>query len=223
MDLIGSCEPPTQTAFAARVGVRQSVVSEWVCNGVIPSPKKRAQICEAFGIDRAELEARARGYRLDPDAPPPKGDDGPSVPLVNLAPAGNMGWYCELGPTTEASPDRVTVPWLPASRNIFAVRIAGDSMEPTLHDGWIGFFRWLDRHQDSPESIEPGSIVYVQASAESDNPEECCIALWSFDQEGGTATLTKAAKGYRKWRCIMPREHIQQVAVFVGTMPRLGY
>jgi transcriptional regulator with XRE-family HTH domain len=221
IDLVNRCTPPNQSEFGRRVGVRQSTVSEWM-QGRIPYRVTREKIAAAFGIEIEEMEARARGRRLDPDEPPIRHRDGPSFPLVNVAPASAMGWHCELGPTTQDSPDRVSAAWLPAARDIFAVRIAGDSMEPVLHDGWIAFFRWRDPYDDAPRPIDEGAIVFLRASEDSAYPDECCIAYWSFDADAGRATLTKASHKFKTWKCVLPPEHIRQVGVFVGMMPKVA-
>jgi phage repressor protein C with HTH and peptisase S24 domain len=63
-----------------------------------------------------------------------KGAHGPSIPVIGLAQAGDEGYFDDAGFPTGGSWEDVRVPGI-QDENVYALQIAGDSMDPVLRAG----------------------------------------------------------------------------------------
>ena len=142
----------------------------------------------------------------DPTSRPPRG-----IPLINAVSAGGGGDYYEWGEVSADAPEYVDATGYRDIRNLFALRVHGRSMEPTLTDGDIVICQWLDQHaDDGHEPILDGQVVMVRIRTEDGGYAR--IARWNT-LPNGTIRLSKdnAVFASTEW----PRAAFEQVAKVV--------
>jgi transcriptional regulator with XRE-family HTH domain len=222
----------TQRQLAELCGTHEAAVSRWIAGTNMPTRSSRKRIADACGVTLEWLERRASGevapaVPMKPRRTPVKAMSGPldigsraKVRLINVAPAGETGYFLAPDSTPQESVDYIELPGLESGEGRFATKVLGDSMEPRLLNGHIVVCRWLDPYAAEPEAILEGSIVFIRFT-ELARLNECCLAIWSFDKEANKFRLTKANPKFGHWRVTGSPEDIEQIAVaemFVGRL-----
>lgn len=130
----------SQESFGALVGAAQTSVSRWESDKQWPEHDQLIALANLAGESVEEFTGVACRPAPPETAPPPQASDGVvMVPVYDLSLSAGPGAWCDDEPSpawmepfdprwlrriTATSPDRLAL-----------VRVAGDSMEPTLHDG----------------------------------------------------------------------------------------
>jgi len=125
-----------QTALAKKLKVNQGTVSRW-CKGTRPDPDVQPKLAAALNLTQAALMAL---FQSPPQRGlPPSGvdmaslriDTAPGVPVLGVVSADRFA--CAFDSASEDA-ERIPNPY-PNRDDVFALKVKGDCMEPTLHDG----------------------------------------------------------------------------------------
>ncbi len=109
-----------------------------------PSTESLAKVLDVVGMSFEDFARSADR----------SGPNGPAVPLIGLAQAGDEGFFDDAGFPLGGGWEDVRVPGL-QDRNVYALQIAGDSMSPVLRHG--------DKVLVAPnESVRRGDRVVVK-------------------------------------------------------------
>lgn len=94
-----------------------------------PSTESLAKVLDATGASLEQFTALVTGTRAATSVRPPR-----RIPLLGLAQAGGEGFFDDAGFPVGGGWDEMSLPEI-GDPNAYALEIAGDSMEPVLHDG----------------------------------------------------------------------------------------
>jgi len=162
------------TTFNKSKRITASGRSRW------PSTESLSKVLAVIGMDFEEFAAFAA------QKPP----QGPAIPVIGLAQAGNDGFFDDAGFPVGSGWDEVRVPDV-RDQNLYALEIAGDSMMPVLRQG--------DRVLVSPnQSVRRGDRVVVRTKGgeimakELFKMTETTIELLSLNPEYEDRTLKRA-------------------------------
>ena len=109
-----------------------------------PSTESLAKVLDTVGMSFEDFARSADR----------SGPNGPAIPLIGLAQAGDEGFFDDAGFPLGGGWEDVRVPGL-QDRNVYALQIAGDSMSPVLRNG--------DKVLVAPnESVRRGDRVVVK-------------------------------------------------------------
>ena len=117
-----------QIEFAERTGIQKSSVSQYTSFLHAPTPNNCKKIADTFHVNVDWV----RGYDMPMKAPSPSGEQMFSVPLYDAIPSGST-----LDTLARSDTEDVSGRHLPASADLFALRIADDSMSPRIRRGDI--------------------------------------------------------------------------------------
>lgn len=206
----------TQTELANRLGIPQSGVSlresgrfkGWTRG-------ERRKIAKAFDMSVDDFDILWRD-RLAESSGSIIG-----IPVINRAPAGGVVDYEEYGIDTAHGYEYIDHGGL-AGDHLFAVVVAGDSMEPTIIDGDYVVFNPLDREfprRGGKESLPKlhGALCFIRFDPTT-NDGGCTIAR--VYPNGDTIMLTKDNRTYPT--ATYKREQIVQIAIGVERRTKKG-
>jgi phage repressor protein C with HTH and peptisase S24 domain len=189
-----------QKDLADLLEVDQSVVSR------IEQGGRALQFASAFGLEPEQLESQRAAMTRRRTV------GGPGIPVINMAPAGNVINYEEYG--FDSGQGFQYIDNLGISDSMaFAVIVVGDSMEPGIRDGDYLILSPMDPEEPRPQqaALKPGNVVYVRFSIEAKH-DGCTISRF-FPEDEGRIRLQKDNTKYPPILC--ERDHIQQLAVAV--------
>lgn len=167
---------------------------------------ERSRFAKAFGLSLDDFDAMWRGSRIERTR---GGTERQPIPVINSAPAGDAIDYEEYG--LDSGQGYEYVDGLGVDDELaFAVRVVGDSMEPTIGEGDLLIFSPMGVPRPKAELID-GAVVFIRFSAESDRTG-CTVARW-FGLDDEMVELRKDNVRHRPM--IVRREHLEQVAVCV--------
>lgn len=128
----------TQKQFAERFGVTQGAVSNWEKGvdrpGILPLAKLAGMTVNEELRDYFRQESRLGTYIETPSTPQVPAEARP-IPMLRDAVA--AGTPRAIDESEIAQVLMMPKPWFPASGELFALRVAGDSMAPIIGDGYI--------------------------------------------------------------------------------------
>lgn len=170
-------------------------------------PSKLDVFATALGVSSEQLERET--LRLTAAAKL-------GIPLINVTPAGNVLDYTEWGTTSKDAPSYIDRDSDTQSDRLFALKIVGNSMSPTIEEGDICVFRSIDQENDEPPS--PGSIVYVHLGNDAKHVGGCCGRFYPLD--ASTYRIRKDNPAHKSFD--VNAEHVDQLAVCIQrrTVPR---
>ena len=149
----------TQKDFAKAVGVSAPTVNEWLKGKKIPRMDKIDAICSVLMVSRSDLMDAH-----EPPAPPAEPEKphkkGVKIPVLGRVAAG-VPIYAEenIIDWEEISEEQAR------SGEYFALRVAGQSMEPTIRDGDTLIIR-------KQEQVENGDIAVVLVNGDEATVKE---------------------------------------------------
>lgn len=120
----------TEEAFGKLIGVTRGTVQQWEKEGgTAPNRTRQPIVAKALGITVAQLMS---GNADTTDGP----DIGGYVPLLSSVQAGVFKEYVDNFHPGDGGIEAIPTS-VPVNKHTFALRVAGDSMEPEFHAGMI--------------------------------------------------------------------------------------
>lgn len=178
----------TQSELARYIGVSPQSVQFWVKGSTTPKDQKLTKCAAFFGIDPAQLKFGDANVSPGPDV-------HGTVPLISWVQAGN--WREVL----ESDGSAVQIPTTyKKQRHTYALRVDGDSMEPTFPRGCIIIV------EPDAEPV-PGNYVIVRQNGNESTFKQLI-------QDGGVYMLKPLNSRY-------PIMQINQGAVFCGVVKQM--
>jgi phage repressor protein C with HTH and peptisase S24 domain len=178
-----------QRALATACGLGFSTIGriETLASANI-QPANYARLARALGMSPEELDREWRSTRIEQT----QGDHG--IPLINLAPAGDIIDYEEFGVDSGQG-----YAYLPRGDmedpNAFAVKIIGDSMMPALAPGDNAIF---SPNKYPPEKMPDGVIYFIRFSP--DSRYHGCTVARAFREPDNQVLLIKDNPSYARRR-----------------------
>jgi SOS-response transcriptional repressor LexA len=119
----------SQQELAELCGVTRSAVQQWEQeDGTAPKRAQQSRVASVLGLTVAQLMG-ASNVQAGPEV---RG----SVPLISAVQAGNYKMHVDNFHPDDGGEERVLTT-VPVKRHTFALRVAGDSMEPDFKEGAI--------------------------------------------------------------------------------------
>lgn len=115
-----------QKTLAEKLGVRQATVSDWETGRVDPNPKQRAKLAKTFGVTEAELFGIVSQISEDYEIS--------KIPLISWVHANQFSQIEDIFPVGVSD---TYVYSTAKGKNMFALKIKNDCMEPEFYDGDI--------------------------------------------------------------------------------------
>ena len=200
----------TQGDLAKLMSTNQASISKRESGKVQSfSRNDRREFAKAFGISVDDFDDM---WRSAGAAAVTQGD----IPVINRAPAGEIVDYEEHGVDSSQGFEYIDRGDLDKSSSLFAVIVAGESMQPTLSDGDYVVFKPMDRYR-AGEAMADGSVCFARLDSQHENG--CMIARARFlsDQR---IMFVKDNPDYRS--IIVDREHVEQMALAVERRSKRG-
>lgn len=120
----------TEEAFGKLFDVSRGTVQQWEKEGgTAPNRKRQPLVAKALGLTVAQLMS---GNADTVDGP----EIGGVVPLLSSVQAGGFKEYVDNFHPGDGAMETIPTS-VPVNRHTFALRVAGDSMEPEFHAGMI--------------------------------------------------------------------------------------
>jgi len=129
-----------QKELAMFLKVRESTVSDWISGRSEPNPRHRKEIAKFLKVEEADLFVRSKDQHLRPAPPPFSLIDGTAytdisvqkVPIISWIQANIFETISELLPS-----DEYVYTTSRGGKNMFALRVKNDCMEPEFREGDI--------------------------------------------------------------------------------------
>lgn len=126
----------TQDELARRVGVKQQSIQQ-LEDGVVKRPRYLLELARVLNVRPEWLRDGVLPQRYPDQLEPPNTEPGPNirgmVPVISWVAAGRLEEVVDLHEPGAAEDWQVTT--APIKEHTFALRVAGDSMEPEFTDG----------------------------------------------------------------------------------------
>lgn len=119
----------SEEAFGELCGVSRGSVQQWEKGATAPNRKRQPVVARVLGISVAELMAGESNTGAGPNI-------GGTVPLLSDVQAGNYKEFVDNFHPGDGGNEPITTT-VPVKRHTFALRVAGDSMEPLFPEGTI--------------------------------------------------------------------------------------
>lgn len=203
----------TQADLAQAMGITASAVSKKM-NGILRiDAAERVLVAKALG-HRNLLEFDEAWRASNPVVTPTRRSLAGRIPVINAAPAGVVASY-DGGASGQAEAEDA---WEYIDRDsqttdgrLFAVRVVGDSMEPTLLTGDHLIFLPMTTAESA--ALEDGRVVFVRLSQDAATPGVTVGRAYRVDAQSGKWRISKDNRKYADIH--IDREHVEQLAVAV--------
>jgi transcriptional regulator with XRE-family HTH domain len=197
----------TQGELAALVGMADhSAIAKRERGEVRVKPVEWKKFAAAFGMSVDEFNERWRGTKIDQV----RGAHG--IPIINAAPAGQTVNYEEYG--TDSGQGYEYIDWGSVTDDLaFAVRVVGDSMEPTMREGDTVVFSPMNRPRP-PRELADGAVVLVRFSDATDRPG-CTLARFFWEPDRRHFRLVKDNRKYPMARWELVPDVIARISVAI--------
>ena len=120
----------TEEAFGKLLQVSRGTIQQWEKEGgTAPNRKRQPAVAELLGITVAELMSGGTSASAGPEI-------GGEVPLISDVQAGSYTDYVDNYHPGDGGQEMVATS-VPVKKHTFALRVAGDSMEPEFRAGMI--------------------------------------------------------------------------------------
>lgn len=120
----------TEEAFGNLFGVSRGTVQQWEKEGgTAPNRKRQPLVAQALGITVAQLMSGHTDTAAGPEI-------GGFVPLLSSVQAGDFKEFVDNFQPGDGGMEMIPTS-VPVKAHTFALRVAGDSMEPEFHAGMI--------------------------------------------------------------------------------------
>lgn len=163
----------TLKELAERVDLSYSSVSHKELGRTpVRGKPERERFARAFGMALDEFDAMWKGTRIEAI----RGGDG--IPIINSVPAGGVVDYEEYRVDSGQGYEHIDAIGFDGQL-AYAVRVVGDSMEPTIIEGDYLIFSPASVPNRSAR-LEDGAVVFVRFRSDSDQPG-CTLARWFDD------------------------------------------
>lgn len=196
--------------LAEKVGMDHSMIQKREAGRVRVKPPERKVFAKAFGMSLQKFDDFWRNSETS------RTNRG-SIPVVNVSPAGTIVDYSEYGVDSGQAAEYVDATDINDDL-AFAVRVVGDSMEPSLHSGDLLILSPVMGIPRPRRKLTKGSIVFVRFSPES-GQEGCTIARW-YPATEHSGLLVKDNRAYDP----IPVEQgeLEQLSVAIEVRSRRG-
>lgn len=201
----------TQKELAQRLGLPQSAISARETGTFKQWGKgERRKMAEAFGMTVDQFDEMWRDSSVAV-RPHERG-----IPVINNAPAGVTRDFTEWGTDSGEGMEYIDRGTFNDDETLFAVKIVGASMSPTISDGDYVIFRPVDRYRASVQ-VPDGSVCFVRLDSEHEHG--CMVARLSVLADK-RILLAKDNPDFRSM--VIDRKHVEQVAIAVEARTRRG-
>lgn len=192
--------------LASRVNLSFSRVAAIERSGHL-HPSKIPVFADALGLSPEQLERET--VRITAAATM-------GIPLINVTTAGHVMDYTEHGVTSFDAPSYIDRDSQTQGDRLFALKIVGNSMSPTIEEGDICVFRSIDPEHDEPPAS--GSIVYVHLGNDAKHVGGCCGRFYPLN--ASTYRIRKDNPAHKAFDVVA--DHVDQLAVCIQrrTVPR---
>lgn len=194
-------------AVEKETGMHRSLIARKERGEVSTSHADREMFAKAYGVRLEELEDRW--------APPATGSAG-LIPVLNCGPAGAVLDYEWRDPSNEVVFKQIDSTGID-HRNVYAVKVVGPSMEPTLFAGDLVVFQPVVA-SDNRTPLNDGAVVMVSFGPENETyPNAATIARY-YSMSKGRVRLHK--DNARHPDMVVPREAIKRLSVGIEARTR---
>lgn len=120
----------SQSDLAKLCGVSRTAVTQWENeNGTAPKRTQQERVATVLGLSVAQLVGGSENVQAGPEV---RG----RVPLISAVQAGNYKMHVDNYHPDDGGEERISTT-VPVRRHTFALRVAGDSMEPEFKEGAV--------------------------------------------------------------------------------------